>query len=96
MTALVSQGVMTWESPAQSAKIERVATLPEMHFAITVDMEATIKMWNCRDRDALATNAMSASCGSLEAVLTKDGPFVSVSDPPPKSRVAYRTKHWAV
>lgn len=71
---------MTWESPAQSAQI-KVATLPEMHFAITVDMEAAIKVWNCRDRDALATNAMSASCGSLEAVLTKGGPFVLVSDP---------------
>lgn len=82
MAALVPQGVMTWASPAQSAKIERVATLPEMHIAITVDVEATIKVWNCRDRDALATNAMSASCGSLEAVLTKDGPFILVSDPP--------------
>lgn len=49
MAALVLQGVMTWASPAQSAKVERVATPSEMHIAITVDMESTIKVWNCRD-----------------------------------------------
>lgn len=66
MAALVLQGVMTWASPAQCAKIERMATPSEMHIAITVDVESTIKMWNCHDRDALATNAMSASRGSLD------------------------------
>lgn len=49
MATLVLQGVMTWASPAQSTKIERVATPSEMHIAITVDMESTIKVWNCRD-----------------------------------------------
>lgn len=72
---------MTWVSPVQPTCITRMTTLPEMQLAVTVDMETTIKLWNCRDRDAQATNTMVASCHTLKAVLTKYGPFVLVSDP---------------
>uniref|UniRef100_A0A8C8TY09 F-box domain-containing protein n=1 Tax=Peromyscus maniculatus bairdii TaxID=230844 RepID=A0A8C8TY09_PERMB len=74
----IREGAMTWVSPIQPTCIMRLATLPELRLAITVDMEATIKVWNCYDKDALATNSMFASCQILKAVLTKDGPIVLV------------------
>ncbi|XP_006985929.3 F-box/WD repeat-containing protein 12 isoform X4 [Peromyscus maniculatus bairdii] len=76
----IREGAMTWVSPIQPTCIMRLATLPELRLAITVDMEATIKVWNCYDKDALATNSMFASCQILKAVLTKDGPIVLAGD----------------
>ncbi|XP_055457630.1 F-box/WD repeat-containing protein 12 [Psammomys obesus] len=76
----IKEGVMTWVSPVQPTCITRMTTLPEMHLAVTVDMETTIKLWNCRDRDAQATNTMFTSCQTLKAVLTKYGPVVLASD----------------
>ncbi|XP_076433192.1 F-box/WD repeat-containing protein 12 isoform X2 [Peromyscus maniculatus bairdii] len=78
--ASLVMGAMTWVSPIQPTCIMRLATLPELRLAITVDMEATIKVWNCYDKDALATNSMFASCQILKAVLTKDGPIVLAGD----------------
>lgn len=79
--ALVPQGAVTWVSPVQPSYIKILATLPEMHIAVTVDIESTIKLWDCHNREALATNSMLSSCQSLKAVFTKDGPVVLVSDP---------------
>ncbi|XP_036049551.1 F-box/WD repeat-containing protein 12 [Onychomys torridus] len=76
----IREGVVTWASPVQPAIIMKLATLPELCLAITVDMEATIKVWNCYDKDALATNSMFSPCQSLKAVLTKDGPIVLAGD----------------
>lgn len=58
-----------------------LATLPQMHLAFTVDLEGTVKVWNCQDEDALATLAMPRVCFSLEICLTNDGPFLMVSEP---------------
>ena len=79
--ALVPQGIMTWESPIQPTRIHLLTTLPEMHIAVTVDIESTIKVWDCQNREALATNRLLSPCVSLKAVETKDGPTVFVSDP---------------
>ncbi|KAL6035599.1 hypothetical protein STEG23_019120 [Scotinomys teguina] len=78
--AQVNKGVMTWVGSVQPSCIIRLTTLPEMHLAVTVDMDGTIKVWNCYDRDALATNKLLRSCQSLKAVLTEDGPIVLASD----------------
>ena len=78
---LVPQGIMTWESPGHPAVIMRLTTLPEMHMAVTVDIESTIKLWDYQNREALATNNLSSPCQLLKAVDTKDGPIVLVSDP---------------
>ncbi|XP_021583084.2 F-box/WD repeat-containing protein 12 [Ictidomys tridecemlineatus] len=51
----VQEGTMIWSSPVQQFNITNLETLPQMHLAITADMEKTIKVWNCRDRDPLAT-----------------------------------------
>ena len=79
--ALVPQGVLTWVSPEQPASIKLLTTLPEMHIAVTVDIQSTIKLWDCHNREALATNNLKSPCKSLKAVFTKDGPIVLVSDP---------------
>ena len=79
--ALVLQGAMTWESPVQESYIELMTTLPEMHIVITVDISSTIKLWDCHNREALATNNLESPCKSLKAVISKDGPIVLVSDP---------------
>ncbi|KAL1781445.1 F-box/WD repeat-containing protein 12 [Sigmodon hispidus] len=73
-------GVMTWVSPEQPTCIIRLTTFPELHLAITVDIESTIKVWNCYDRDALATNTMFNICLSLRAVLTESGPIILAGD----------------
>ncbi|XP_040595850.1 F-box/WD repeat-containing protein 12 [Mesocricetus auratus] len=72
----IGEGSMIWVSPQQPTFILKLATLPEMHLVITVDLDATIKVWNCRDMDALATNNMLSPCRSLKAVVTRDGPII--------------------
>ncbi|XP_008851496.2 F-box/WD repeat-containing protein 12-like [Nannospalax galili] len=74
------EGIMIWSSPVQQNFINNLATLPEMQLAITADMERTIKVWNCCDRDAVATHIMPHECFTLKAFLTKDGPFLLVGD----------------
>lgn len=54
-----------------------------MRLAFTVDLEGTVKVWNCRDEHALATLTLPKACFSLEAFLTKEGPFLMVSEPCP-------------
>ena len=78
--ALVPQGVLTWVSPVQQVGIKLLTTLPEMHIAVTVDIQSTIKLWDCHNREALATNNLESPCKSLKAVITKDDPIVLVSD----------------
>ena len=87
---LVPQGVMTWESPRHSTVIKELTTLPEMHIAVTVDIKATIKLWDCQNREPLATYNLFSPCLSLKAVDTQDGPIVLVSDP--KSGVVTQNK----
>ncbi|CAH6777658.1 F-box/WD repeat-containing protein 12 [Phodopus roborovskii] len=72
----IRKGIMTWLSPVQPTYILKLATLPEMQLVITTDLDSTIKVWNCLDKDALATSHMSDSCQSLKAVITRDGPVV--------------------
>ena len=79
--ALVLQGAMTWESPKQPSYIVWMTTLPEMQIAVTIDMQSTIKLWDCHNSDALATKSIFSLCQILKAVFTKDGPIVLVSDP---------------
>ncbi|XP_023376328.1 F-box/WD repeat-containing protein 12 [Pteropus vampyrus] len=74
----VQEGIMIWSSPVQRSSIRLLETLPQMHLAFTVDLEGTVKVWNCRDEDALATLTVPKACFSLEAFLTKDGPFLMV------------------
>ncbi|XP_031201596.1 F-box/WD repeat-containing protein 15-like [Mastomys coucha] len=76
----IHEGVMTWTSPEQPASIILLTTLPEMHMAVTVDIESTIKLWDCQSREALATNGLFSPCQSLKAVITKDGPIVLAGD----------------
>ncbi|XP_021568105.1 F-box/WD repeat-containing protein 12 [Carlito syrichta] len=76
----VQEGIMTWSSPIQKFRIIKLATLPQMQLAITVDLNRTIKVWNCQDRDALAALTIPHACYSLETFLTKDGPFLMVGD----------------
>ena len=79
--ALVLQGIMTWVSTEQPAYIKLLTTLPEMHIAVTVDTHSTIKLWDCHNREALATNCLFSSCKLLKAVFSKDDPIVLVSGP---------------
>uniref|UniRef100_A0A8C5YFW9 F-box and WD repeat domain containing 12 n=1 Tax=Microcebus murinus TaxID=30608 RepID=A0A8C5YFW9_MICMU len=76
----VQEGVVLWSSPAQWSRIEYLATIPQMNLAITLDTKGTIKVWNCQDREALAVFAMPRACSSMEAFLSKDGPFLMVGD----------------
>ncbi|EDL09049.1 mCG120876, isoform CRA_a, partial [Mus musculus] len=76
----IHEGAMTWESPVQKSYIELMTTLPEMHIAVTVDISSTIKLWDCHNRDALATKSIFSPCQILKAVFTKDGPIVLVGD----------------
>ena len=78
---LVLQGAMTWVSPVQPSYIMQMTTLPEMHIAVTVDIQSTIKLWDCQNSEALATSNLESPCKLLKAVFTKDGPMVLVSDP---------------
>nr|XP_060486931.1 F-box/WD repeat-containing protein 12 [Panthera onca] len=71
---------MIWSSPVQQSSITHLATLPQLHLAFTVDLEGTVKVWNCQDQDALATFPVSQACFSLEVCLTKDGPFLMVGN----------------
>ncbi|XP_045348747.1 F-box/WD repeat-containing protein 12 isoform X3 [Leopardus geoffroyi] len=76
----VQEGTMIWSSPVQQSSITHLATLPQMYLAFTVDLEGTVKVWNCQDQDALATFPVSQACFSLEVCLTKDGPFLMVGN----------------
>ncbi|KAK1332725.1 hypothetical protein QTO34_007408 [Cnephaeus nilssonii] len=76
----VQEGSMIWSSPAQRATIKYLATLPQRSLAFTVDQEETVKVWNCRDAEPLATRSMPKRCFSLEPVLTDDGPILMVGD----------------
>uniref|UniRef100_A0A2K6GUD1 F-box and WD repeat domain containing 12 n=1 Tax=Propithecus coquereli TaxID=379532 RepID=A0A2K6GUD1_PROCO len=76
----VQEGVVMWSSPAQQSRIGYLATIPQMHLAITLDIEGTIKVWNCQDRDALAAFAMPRACSSMEAYFSKGGPILMVGD----------------
>nr|AAY68032.1 early ovarian protein-1 [Mus musculus] len=76
----VHKSVITWKSPEQPASIKLLTTLPEMHIAVTVDIQSTIKLWDCHNREALATNNLKSPCKSLKAVFTKDGPIVLIGD----------------
>ncbi|XP_042521841.1 F-box/WD repeat-containing protein 12 [Dipodomys spectabilis] len=70
-----------WSSPAQDSIIEKLATVPQLGLAITVDSSSKVKVWNCRDPDALATRVLPASCGycgGVAAFLTKDGPILLI------------------
>ena len=89
--ALVPQGVMTWVSPEHPAVIKCLTTLPEMHIAVTVDVESTIKLWDCKSREPLAANNLLSRCQLLKAANTKDGPIVLVSDP--QIGAVTQTKH---
>ncbi|XP_052045239.1 F-box/WD repeat-containing protein 15-like [Apodemus sylvaticus] len=76
----IHKGVLTWVSSGHPAVIQHLTTLPEMHIAVTVDTESTIKLWDCQNRDALATNNLFSPCQSLEAVDTQDGAIVLAGD----------------
>uniref|UniRef100_A0A8C6H1N1 F-box and WD-40 domain protein 25 n=1 Tax=Mus spicilegus TaxID=10103 RepID=A0A8C6H1N1_MUSSI len=76
----IHKSVITWVSPVQPASINLLTTLPDMHIAVTVDIQSTIKLWDCHNREALATNNLESPCKSLKAVISKDGPIVLVGD----------------
>uniref|UniRef100_A0A8C6GC35 F-box and WD-40 domain protein 20 n=1 Tax=Mus spicilegus TaxID=10103 RepID=A0A8C6GC35_MUSSI len=76
----IREGIMTWVSTEQPAYIKLLTTLPEMHIAVTVDTHSTIKLWDCHNREALATNCLFSSCKLLKAVFSKDGPIVLIGD----------------
>ncbi|XP_054450503.1 F-box/WD repeat-containing protein 12 [Pteronotus mesoamericanus] len=76
----VQEGTMIWSSPVQRCSIKFLVTLPQLRLAFTVDVEETVKVWNCQYQDALATLTMPRTSFSLEALLTKDGPFLLVGD----------------
>ncbi|XP_028640141.1 F-box/WD repeat-containing protein 15-like, partial [Grammomys surdaster] len=76
----IDTGVMTWESPEQPTYIKMLTTLPEMQIAVTVDIDHTIKLWHCHNREALATNKLLFPCESLKGAFTKDGPIVLAGD----------------
>ncbi|XP_004615203.2 F-box/WD repeat-containing protein 12 [Sorex araneus] len=74
----VQEGVVIWESPVQRTRLLNLATLPQMHLVFTVDMEGKIKMWNCWDKEDLATLSMPNPCFSLETCVTVEGSFLMV------------------
>nr|KAF6420337.1 F-box and WD repeat domain containing 12 [Molossus molossus] len=76
----VQEGTMIWSSPVQQSSIKYLVTLPQMYLAFTVDVQNTIKVWNCQHVDALATLTMPRACFSFEAILTSDGPFLMVGN----------------
>ncbi|XP_066207643.1 F-box/WD repeat-containing protein 12 [Saccopteryx leptura] len=76
----VQEGTIIWSSPVQQSVMKLLATLPQMQLAFTVDVGATVKVWNCQDEDALATLTMPRACFSLEAILMKDGPFLLIGN----------------
>ncbi|XP_028640291.1 F-box/WD repeat-containing protein 15-like [Grammomys surdaster] len=76
----IHEGVMTWESPEQPKFIKMLTTLPEMQIAVTVDIDQTIKLWDCHNRDALVTKKLLFPCQSMKAVFTNNGPIVLATD----------------
>ncbi|XP_028640206.1 F-box/WD repeat-containing protein 15-like, partial [Grammomys surdaster] len=69
-------GVVTWVSPEQPNYIKMLTTLPEMQIAVTEDIDQTIKLWDCHNRDALVTNKLLFPCQTVKAVFTKYSPIV--------------------
>ncbi|XP_017658680.1 F-box/WD repeat-containing protein 12-like [Nannospalax galili] len=76
----VQEGVKIWSSPVQESIIINLATLPEMQLAITLDMQRTLKVWNCRDRNSLTTLTIPQGCYTLKAFVAKNVPFLMVGD----------------
>ncbi|XP_006893089.1 PREDICTED: uncharacterized protein LOC102865830 [Elephantulus edwardii] len=72
----VNKGTTIWKSPVQQCFIISMTTIPQRHLAFTVNSDDTLKVWNCQDKDALAAITMSEDVLSMEAFLTKDGPFL--------------------
>nr|AAI38019.1 F-box and WD-40 domain protein 14 [Mus musculus] len=77
----IHEGAMTWESPKQPSYIVWMTTLPEMQIAVTIDMQSTIKLWDCHNKEVLASKTgLFFSCKLLQSEFTKDGPIVLVGD----------------
>ncbi|XP_034339860.1 F-box/WD repeat-containing protein 15-like [Arvicanthis niloticus] len=76
----IHEGVMISEMSKYGIYIKMLTTLPEMQVVVTVDIQQTIKLWDCHKGQPLATYRLSLSCVSLEAVFTKDGPIVLAGD----------------
>ncbi|KAG8524020.1 F-box/WD repeat-containing protein 12, partial [Galemys pyrenaicus] len=76
----VQKGIMIWSSPVQDESIMNLTTLPQLYLAFTIDFGGIIKVWNCQDRDALATFAIPKANFSLEPCLTKYGAFLMVGN----------------
>ncbi|XP_054576032.1 F-box/WD repeat-containing protein 12-like [Eptesicus fuscus] len=76
----VQEGLMIWSSPTQPTGIKRLATLPQRSLAFTLDGQETIKVWNCRDVNPLATLTMRTICSSMEVFLTDDRPVLMIGD----------------
>ncbi|XP_017168946.1 F-box and WD-40 domain protein 14 isoform X3 [Mus musculus] len=75
----IHEGAMTWESPKQPSYIVWMTTLPEMQIAVTIDMQSTIKLWDCHNKEVLASKTgLFFSCKLLQSEFTKDGPIVLV------------------
>ncbi|CAK6435939.1 unnamed protein product [Pipistrellus nathusii] len=76
----VQEGTMIWASPVQQTTIMYLATLPERGLAVTVDHQDTVKVWNCREADALATRSLPKPCLSLDAFVVDGGAVAMVGD----------------
>ncbi|XP_049622946.1 F-box/WD repeat-containing protein 12-like [Suncus etruscus] len=74
----VQEGTVIWRSPVQRSRLLTLTTLPQMRLVFTVDVEGTVKMWNCLNEDALGVIHMPDPCFSLESCLTAEGPFLMV------------------
>ncbi|XP_006512274.1 F-box and WD-40 domain protein 28 isoform X1 [Mus musculus] len=75
----IHEGAMTWESPKQPSYIVWMTTLPEMQIAVTIDMQSTIKLWDCHNKEVLASKTgLFFGCKLLQSEFTKDGPIVLV------------------
>ncbi|XP_036905832.1 F-box/WD repeat-containing protein 12 [Sturnira hondurensis] len=76
----VQEGTVIWSSPVQQSSIKFLATLPQLRLVFTVDMEETVKVWNCQHEDALAVRTIPRVSFSMEALLAKEDPFLMVSE----------------
>ncbi|XP_069906949.1 F-box/WD repeat-containing protein 12 isoform X1 [Oryctolagus cuniculus] len=76
----VQKGDIFWSSPVQDSSITNLVTLPDLCVAVTMDMERTIKVWDCLREDALSEFFMPYDCFSLIAFLSARGPVLMVGD----------------
>ncbi|XP_016058243.1 PREDICTED: F-box/WD repeat-containing protein 12 [Miniopterus natalensis] len=76
----VQEGTMIWSSPVQHSSFKYLATLPQICFVFTVDVQETVKVWNCQGVDALAKLTLPKACFSLEPILTSNGPVLMIGD----------------